>query len=345
MVHIPNGGSGTVKGIVFIVLASAAIYKACIPGRLPYYRVSGSAQGTGYHVTYAARDSLDLSREVDSILTDFDRSLSTYLESSLISRVNRNEEAVVVDEHFIRVFRKAREVYETSGGYFDITIAPVVNAWGFGPDHAPRASTNSIDSLLQFVGMDKVRLAEGRVVKEHPAIQFDVNAIAQGYAVDVLAGYLDDLGIKNYLIELGGEVKTRGVNPSGQLWRVGIERPTESLNLIRGELQAVVELKNRSLATSGNYRNFYEEDGVKYSHTIDPKTGRPVRDRLLSATILTEECMDADAYATACMAMGLEKSKLFVQEHPDLEAYLIYSDEEGNFQVYMTGGMQRLICR
>ena len=213
------------------------------------------------------------------------------------------------DNYFLTCFECAKEIYESTNGAFDITVAPIVNAWGFGFTEAVEVDSSLIDSLLQYLGMDSVGIVEGKIWKEKDGIMLDMNAIAQGYAVDVLCEFLESKGIINYLVEIGGEIKTRGHNPRGTEWKVGIDRPIEGLQIPGVDLQAIVEISDRSLATSGNYRKFYEKDGVKYSHTIDPKTGYPVQHCLLSATVLAGDCMRADAYATGFMVMGYEKSR------------------------------------
>ncbi|NOR34396.1 MAG: FAD:protein FMN transferase, partial [Bacteroidales bacterium] len=216
-----------------------------------------------------------------------------------------------------------------NGGAFDITVAPVVNAWGFGFTERSRVDSALIDSLLQFVGMSKVSLRENKLVREREGMMLDMNAIAQGYAVDVLAGFFDAENIENYLVEIGGEVRCSGKNRFGLDWRIGIDKPIDGLQLPGVQMQAIVQISGRSLATSGNYRRFYEEDGIKYSHTIDPSTGYPVQHGLLSATVVASDCMRADAYATAFMVMGYEKARRFLEKHTYLDAYLIFNDEMG----------------
>ena len=202
-----------------------------------------------------------------------------------------------------------------------------------------------IDSLLQYVGMDKIRIEDHHLLKSDPNVSIDVNALAQGYSVDLAARFFDEQGVRNYMVEIGGELRTKGHNPKGQDWKIGIDRP-EFGNMIPGAaLQAIVRLKENSLATSGNYRKFYEENGVKYTHSIDPKTGYPAKQQLLSATIVTDECITADAYATACMVLGLEKAKAMLEKHPELQAYLIYNDDEGKYQVYYTKGFKPMIVK
>jgi len=311
--------------------------------RQEYKKIHGDIQGTTYNITYEYRNNRDLKPDIEKVLSDFDLSLSTYLESSLISRINRNDPTAEADEKFIKVFEVARGVYEKSGGLFDITVAPVVNAWGFG--FTPGADVDSalIDSLLQFVGMDKVRLNGRQVVKDDPRTMFDVNAIAQGYSVDMVAAFLDDKKIENYMVEIGGELKCKGKNPKGEDWKIGVDRPEEGNVVAGANLQAVLAVKTKSLATSGNYRKFYEKDGIKYAHSINPITGYPVMSRLLSVTILADECITADAFATAFMVMGLEGSIRYLENQDELEAYLVYNDEDGNFRVYVTPGMKEHI--
>ncbi|HBH85572.1 MAG TPA: thiamine biosynthesis protein ApbE [Bacteroidales bacterium] len=282
-----------------------------------------------------------LKREVEKILRDFDMSLSLYQDSSILSKVNRNED-VKIDSFFEEVFRKSALVSEMTGGAFDITVGPLVRAWGFGPDDRKNFSEQKRDSLLRLIGMDKVSLSNGKLSKTDPAINLDFNAIAQGYSVDVVSRYFDGQGIDNYLVEIGGEVRARGTK-NGNLWRIGIDKPEDN-NIIPGQsLQAIVTMTDKSLATSGNYRKFYVEDGIKYSHTIDPKTGYPARNRLLSATILAGDCATADGIATACMVMGHEKSIQFINSNPQFSAYFVISGDDGNYQTWISENLKEHI--
>jgi thiamine biosynthesis lipoprotein len=325
--------------IIIITFTILFVSRCCL--RREYIKLAGFTQGTSYHITYESKKGENLQKEIDTLLADFDKTFSIYLPGSIISRINRNDPDVIINEHFIKVFNKAYEIYKATDGFFDITVAPLVNAWGFGFTQAANVDSSVIDSLLQYVGMDKIELKGNKIWKKSKEVMLDCNAIAQGYAVDVIADYFHRRGIKNYLVEIGGEINTRGVNEKANIWRIGIDKPIEN-NLIPGTyLQAVIQLNNRSLATSGNYRKFYEKDGVKYTHSINPKTGYPVLSNLLSATVLAEDCITADAYATAFMVMGLEKTKDFLLEHKELEAYLIYSDDQGNYQVFVTEGLKK----
>jgi FAD:protein FMN transferase len=303
---------------------------------------SGFAQGSTYSIVYDNRkntDPVELKNKVEKILQDFDMSLSVYKDSSVISKINRNEQ-VVPDSFFTEVFRKSVNISQMTDGAFDITVGPLVRAWGFGPDRHKTFTESNRDSLMKLVGMSKVSLVNGQLIKADPHICLDVNAIAQGFSVDVICRLFDHLGIKNYLVEIGGEVRAKG-KKAGNLWRIGIDKPVDN-NLSPGEtLQAIIKISDKALATSGNYRKFYVENGIKYSHEIDPKTGYPARNTLLSASILADECATADGIATACMVMGKDKSIEFLRIHPEFEAFLIYSDERGNFRTWVSEKLNR----
>jgi len=326
-----------------LLLALLWIY-SCKPGsKGEYYSIQGFTQGTTYHISYQHPTETDLGEQIDSLLKSFDASLSSYDSTSIISAVNRNDLGVKTDSMFRTVFREARRVYQVSGGAFDISLAPIINAWGFGPGQQQDLDSAMVDSLLQYVGMDKIFLVGETVHKTNPNVKLNVNAIAQGYSVDVISDYLKQLGCRNFMVEIGGEIKTHGVNSKGNFWRIGVDRPVYG-NMIPGEqLQVIISMHNRSLATSGNYRKFYEKDGVKITHTIDPATGFPKESRLLSVSVLSEDCMTADAYATACMVMGLDKAKEFIEGEKGVDAYFIYGDEYGSYQVWFTDGLKKYI--
>jgi thiamine biosynthesis lipoprotein len=327
-----------------IFLLTLLWISSCSPGsKGEYYSIQGFTQGTTYHISYQHPTETDLGEQIDSLLKNFDASLSSYDSTSIISAVNNNDLGVKTDSMFRTVFREARRVYQVSGGAFDISLAPIINAWGFGPGQQQDLDSAMVDSLLQYVGMDKIFLVGETVHKTNPNVKLNVNAIAQGYSVDVISDYLKQLGCRNYMVEIGGEIKTHGVNSKGNFWRIGVDRPVYG-NLIPGEqLQVIISMHNRSLATSGNYRKFYEKDGVKITHTIDPATGFPKESRLLSVSVLTEDCMTADAYATACMVMGLEKAKEFIEGEKGVDAYFIFGDEYGSYQVWFTDGLKKYV--
>jgi FAD:protein FMN transferase len=317
---------------------------ACNPKPVyEYSHIEGFTQGTTYHITFENRTRKNYNSIIDSILKDFDMSMSEYIPNSIISRINSNDPTVKVDEHFKIVFIKSKQIWEQSEGAMDITVGPIINALGFGPVKRTVVDSAKIKSLLKYVGFEKVRLENDRIIKADTAIKLDVNSIAQGYSVDVVSDFFESEGIVNYVVEIGGEVRTKGKNSKGQYWRIGIDKPEEG-NMVPGEkMQAILSLKNQCVTTSGNYRAFYEENGVKYSHIINPKTGFPVNSRLLSVTIVAKDCITADGWDTPLMVMGLEKSIETLKKHPELEALLIYSDEKGNFQEYMTDGLKAMI--
>ena len=297
-------------------------------------RITGKAQGTSYNIIYLSKNNLHYQMEIDSLLRRIDLSLSTYIPFSIISRINKNDSNVKVDVYFKEVFNKSVEVSEKTEGLFDVTVGPVINAYGFGFTKKANVDSSMIDSLLSFVGYKMVKINGDKLVKQKAGSMIDFNGIAQGYAVDVLASYLESKGIQRYLVELGGEVKAKGKKNKKEYWRVGIDQPNEMPTHGR-PLHAVINLNNSALATSGNYRRFYVENGKRYAHIIDPLTGYPAKHNLLSATVIASDCMTADAYATAFMVMGLEKSKQFLFEKKELglEVYFIY-DENGIWKTY-----------
>lgn len=309
-----------------------------------YSNIAGFAQGSTYSIVYENRRNADpgeYKQGIEKILASFDSSLSLYNDSSILCRINRNE-AVAVDSFFAEAFRKSAMISQLTGGAFDITVGPLVRAWGFTPGEHKPPTSEKIDSLKMLVGMDKVSLVNGHLIKKDPNIKLDFNAIAQGYSVDLVCRYFDKLGIKNYLVEIGGEVRAKG-RKAGKLWRIGIDKPVDD-NMNPGEnLEAIIRISDKSLSTSGNYRKFYIENGVKYSHEIDPKTGYPARNTLLSVSIIASDCASADGISTACMVMGKDKSIEFLASHPELDGYLIYSDEKGNFITWTTDNLKNEI--
>lgn len=333
-----------VNRLIVFIIALFTVFMSCVSKQTVFESFTGFTQGTTYSIVYDNSSNIppdQLKMEVERILHNFDMSLSVYQDSSIISRINRNEDAVP-DSFFIEVFNKSLLLSELSGGAFDITVGPLVRAWGFGPDDHKNFSEEKRDSLLKLVGMNKIALVNGRLVKSDPGIVLDVNAIAQGYSVDVVCRYLSSKGIKNCLVEIGGEVRAVG-SKGGVPWRIGIDKPEDN-NMIPGQsLQAIINVSGRSVSTSGNYRKFYVENGVKYSHTIDPRTGYPAKNKLLSATILADDCTMADGIATVCMVFGKEKAVEFIRSHPQYSAYLVYSDDDGDFKTWMTDDLKKSI--
>ena len=326
-----------------IILAAGLwilMFTACTKQK-QYFEESGSVFHTIYHIKYEGSEIL--TEKIDAEFQKFNLSLNPFNPNSIISKVNRNE-PVEVDDWFIEVFNRAKEVSDHSEGIFDITCAPLVNLWGFGFSKMDSVTPQMIDSIKQFVGYQKVRLDGRKVVKDDSRILLNCSAIAKGYASDVIARLLEREGIENYMVEIGGEVTMKGVNQNGKCWRIGINKPEDDSTGIKNDIEEVVQLcKKGGVATSGNYRNYYVKDGKKYAHTIDPRTGYPSEQSILSATIVAEDCITADAYATAFMAMGLEKAREAAKNIPGIEYYVIYTDENGKHQIeYSTGMLQYL---
>ncbi|MDQ3191631.1 MAG: FAD:protein FMN transferase [Bacteroidota bacterium] len=318
------------------------LMNSCIDSKEIKQTIQGEAQGTTYSVSYYSKENYISKAEIDSILNDFDLSLSTYIPNSIVSALNRNDTAVIIDGYFKTVFERSMEISVLTDGFFDFTIAPIVNAWGFGFTEKSNVDSLTIAGLLKNIGYKKVKLINNQVIKENKNIMFDFNAIAQGYSVDVVADFISSRGIGDFMVEIGGEVRAEGKKPNNESWRVGIDKPIESLS--ERQLNAVIKLDNKSLATSGNYRKFYEQNGQKYSHTINPHTGFPTKNTLLSATVIAKDCMSADAFATFFMVIGHEKSIEFLKnnKHLSLEVYFIY-EEQGQMKTYLSPGVIELL--
>jgi thiamine biosynthesis lipoprotein len=309
-----------------------------------YVTIDGLTQGTTYHIvaeTTPGMNAGDLRLKIEALLGEVDNSLSIYNDTSVISLINSNI-SDKTDTLFREVFRASALISEQCDGLFDITVGPLVKAWGFGPDASKRFDETKLDSLLALVGMDKVRLEGDRIIKADADMFIDVNAIAQGYTVDLIIELLAGEGISECLVEVGGEVRTSG-DKSGKGWHVGIDRPADGNYVPGADLKATVRLDNNALATSGNYRKFYIDNGVKYSHTIDPRTGYPARHTLLSATIVAPTCAAADAWATACMVAGKDTAISIIEKNELLEGYLIFSDDKGDMQSWISEGLRKKI--
>ena len=304
---------------------------------IPYQSNSGMVFGTVYNITYEC-DS-DLHKAITAELQKVDNSLSPFNDNSIITAINQNKD-VVPDEMFLTVFNKAMEISRETAGAFDITVAPLVNAWGFGFKNGIHPNRQQVDSLRRLIGYERVTLKDGRVMKQTPDIMLDCSAIAKGFGSDVVAHFLQQRGVKNFMVEIGGEIVTSGVNPQRLPWKIGVTKPTDDTLSVRGEIQSVLNVTDLAMATSGNYRNFYYKGGKRYAHTIDPKTGYPVQHNILSATILAADCTTADAYATSFMVMGLEKAKAILEKHPELMAYIIYNDKDNHSAVWFTPSLK-----
>lgn len=309
---------------------------------VPYNSINGLVFGTVYNITYQYEG--DLKAEIEAELKRFDGSLSPFNDTAVITRINRNED-IVTDSFFQNCFNRSLEISQETRGAFDITVAPLANAWGFGFKQGRFPDSLMIDSLLQITGYEKVKLFDGKVVKKDSRIMLSCSAVAKGYSVDVVAHLLSRKGIKNYMIDIGGEIVAKGLNPKNSLWRIGINKPIDDSLSVNQEIQTILQLTDVGLATSGNYRNFYYKEGKKYAHTIDPRTGYPVQHNILSATVIAQDCMTADALATAFMVMGMKEAEAFANAHPAIDACFIYSGENGEFKTFYTEGMKRYIAK
>ena len=306
----------------------------------PYRQANDFVFGTTYKIVYQC-DS-DLTASIRQELMRVDYSLSPFNKESVITAVNQNRE-VMLDPYFVEVFNKAMEISRETKGAFDITVAPLVNAWGFGFKHEQMPTKRQVDSLRQIIGYQKVALKNGKVEKQDSRMMLDCSAIAKGFGVDAVARLLRDRGVQNFMIEIGGEVVTCGVNAQRLPWRVGVVKPSEDSLSTGHELQTILNVTDKAMATSGNYRNFYYKNGRRYAHTIDPKTGYPVQHSLLSATVLAASCTVADAYATSFMVMGLDNARQLLEHHPELMAYLIYDDGKGDIAVWFSPSLRHKI--
>lgn len=306
-----------------------------------YQRNQGSVFNTSYHISYTSNK--DLHVRIRQELKRFDASLSMFNPESTISHINRSGTEVIDlsgDPRVVHLLNEALKISQITEGAFDITVAPLVNAWGFGTAQRKTLTSVDIDSLLNFVGYEKLHLEGSELSKSDARVTLDASAIAKGYACDIIAESLEQAGVKDYLVEIGGEIRMAGKNPKGLLWKVGIDKPLDDSLAVERELQAALALTGKGLATSGNYRNFYKYQGQKLAHTIDPHSGKPIQQNILSATVVASDALTADAYATAFMVLGLEKSIALTDSLPGLEAYFIYSDNEGQVQTWISEGLQ-----
>lgn len=324
--------------LLFLIVGSIYIIRQ--QNTMPYQHNTGQIFGTTYHITY--QSDKDLHREILQRLQLVDQTFSTFNDESIISKINRNE-PVKLNQMFIEVFDLAKTVSKDTHGAFDITVAPLVNVWGFGFKSGTPPTKAVIDSLRHLTGYEKVKLIGSKVRKQDPRIMLDCSAIAKGYGSDVVAQYLRSRDVENFMIEIGGEIVVQGNSDKRLPWKIGVTKPTDDSTQVNNELQTVLNVTNTAMATSGNYRRFYYKNGKKYAHTIDPKTGYPVQHNILSATVLANTCAKADAYATSFMVLGLEKTQQVLQHHPDLMVYLIYADGQGKNKVWYSPSLKKAI--
>lgn len=327
-------------------LLIAFVFISCEKEVPTFYVLQGEAQGSTYSIKYIANEELVSKTQIDSLLLAFDMSLSTYRNDSKISKINLGDSTIIVDDFFMETFKASNQIFEETNGLFDPTIGVLVNAYGFGPSHKRRdLNQKQIDSLLNFVGFDKVKLNANKTIsKQHKETYFDFNAIAQGYSVDVVADFLKLKGIESGIVEIGGELLGFGKNTiENKNWIIGIDDPLQDPNV--RILIAKIKIENLGMATSGNYRKVVTDSitGEKFVHTINPKTGKPQKGNVLSATVLAPTCMMADGYATAFMVLDVKEGIEFAKNHPHLFVLLIYRDENNEVQQFKTENFKKII--
>jgi len=318
----------SIFSFLFLLLIS------CTKNTYELKTISGNAIGTTFNIRYISADTINYESKIYNLIKAINKSTSTYIATSDISKINRGDSTIIADDYFVEVFKKSERIYNETNGIFDPTIGVLVNAWGFGPEDAvENLDSTKIKSLLKYVGFNKVSIENGKITKKYPEIYFDFNAIGKGYLVDVIGRLFEENNIENYLVEIGGEIRARGVNDKNIPWRIAIENPNYDGSR---SFATTISLTNESIATSGNYRKFRtNDDGTKYVHTINTKTGFANESNLLSASVISKsDCADVDGYATAFMAMGFEKTKLFLIEHPELRAFLIFANDKGELETF-----------
>ena len=325
--------------LVLLIVGTVVIIRH--QSSIPYQHNSGMVFGTTYNITYQCDSNLHNSiiRELEKV----DEALSPFNKKSVITAVNNNHD-IEVNDMFADVFLLAQKISDDTSGDFDITVAPLVNAWGFGFKNGTQPTKHNIDSLKNIIGYKKVGLEGRKVVKKDKRLMLDCSSIAKGYGSDVVARFLQKRGVKNYMVEIGGEIVTKGISPKRVPWKIGVTRPVDDSLSVSKELQSVINVTDKAMATSGNYRNFYYKNGKKYAHTIDPHTGYPVQHNILSATVIADNCATADAYATAFMVMGLEKAQKLLERHPELMAYFIYSDKDGKNKTWCSEKLKKKVA-
>lgn len=335
------------KFSIGFILVLIVLFTACKGKGIEEQMYSGDALGTTYQLKFYNSGNFKVQKGLDSIFEVINKSMSTYQSDSDISKINAGDTTVKVDRNFRQVFNLSKKIYLESNGYFDPTVGNLVNAYGFGPEHqADNLNRTEIDSMLQYVGFNKLKLtAENKILKEQPEIYLDFNAIAKGYTVDVIAQFLNKKGVQHYLIEVGGELVAKGLNKSKeQPWVVAIDDPLQTME--NRSFQATLKLEDRAMATSGNYRKFRVDTvtGERFVHTINPITGKSEKSNLLSASVLAENCALADGYATAFMALGLERSKEMFKKLENVDVYLIYA-ENNQVNVFISEGFERVLVK
>lgn len=325
-----------------LILIIGSIYIIAQQRSAPYQKDEGFIFGTVYHITY--QNDNNLKQNIEAELDKVNKTFSTFDSTSIISLINQNK-PVKINDMFAEIFDLSEEISTETEGAFDITVAPLVNLWGFGFKSGQKPTKEKIDSLRLLVGYNKVKLYENGVKKKNPKIMLDCSAVAKGYGSDIVARYLRDQGVKNFMVEIGGEIVTSGLSENRLPWKIGVTKPSDNKTDMNQEVETILNVTDKAMATSGNYRNFYYKGGKKYAHTIDPKTGYPVQHSLLSATVLAKNCATADAYATSFMVMGVEKAEALLEKHPELMAYFIYAGPKGELKTWYSPSMKDKIAQ
>ena len=332
------------KKLATIPILLCLILSSCTSNNT-YYRITGYAQGGTYNVTYSdiniTPDSLKVI--IDSVLTSIDNSLSGYNKNSILTKINNNT-SHQADTIFKEIFEISYDIYKETEGMFDPSAAPLFDIWGFGFKEKEKITPEKIDSVKQFIGMDKISVRGDSIIKNDSRTKLNFNAIAQGFSCDLVARELDRRGVENYLVEVGMEIYCKGANPSGEMWNIGVDTPEDGNMEAGKKINEIISVSDAGIVTSGNYRKFYIEDGKKFSHTIDPISGYPVTHSLLSATIIASDATLADAYATYCMTLGLERAVEFLNSRPELQGYLIY-DQDGEMKVFYTENLKQQLVK
>lgn len=321
-----------VLGLLFPLSGTA------VPDAIPMIRLNGEAQGTTWSIRYFDENQRNFKVAIDSLLIDFDKCLSLYRKDSELSQFNRSSSHPFVSPYFYSVLKKSQEVYQATNGAFDPTILPLAEAYGFGPEKVGNPGNIRVDSLLKLVGFNHIEFSSKSVRKANANVRLDFNGIAQGYSVDVVSAFLESKGINRFMVEIGGEIVCRGFKNSSKPWITGIQHPLKP-----GSLITTVQLTDRAMTTAGNYRNHFEKDGQIFNHIINPKTGSMEQSTLLSVTVFAKDAITADGYDTAFFVMGLEETKKFLAHRKDMDVYMIYTDEAGKLNTYVTDGIKDLI--
>lgn len=338
------------KAFSAIFLLALVVATFFIINRHQFRTAEGKIFGTTYHIKYSSTH--DLSDDILATLNAVDSALSMFNQESTLSRFNRNE-SYEANTLFREVIALSLQVSKETDGAFDITVAPLVNLWGFGFKNRENVTDTQVDSTLQFVGYNMLSINNKNnsnsstpfLIKKDPRINIDCGAVAKGYGVQQVAKLLSQKGCTDYMVEIGGEIVVKGNNPDGKSWTLGINKPIDDSSNVNNEIEQIIRITDKAIATSGNYRNFYYQGARKVAHTINPTTGYPVDHSLLSATVIHSSCAMADAYATSFMVMGLEAAQDFVESHKDIEAYLIYADKQGKYLTWQSSGFAKYIVK